>query len=228
MHALLQDITRVAVPGRYLVDSFPFLNYLPGFLAPWKAVGDAVYQRQVQLFTRHFNDVKRDMSEGKDAHCFVQSLLSTQDHGLSDLQIAFLGGVMCGSCSSHYSIIPSEPRTDAAGSDTTAGVFCLILDACRLNSTTDAINTFIMAITKHPRVAAKAQEELDRVVGRDRLPDFKDQVELPYIKAIVAEVQRWRPVIAGGLPHAVTEDDVFDGYFIPKGALARLACFLRR
>jgi hypothetical protein len=94
MHALLQDITRVAVPGRYIVDSFPILNYLPSFLAPWKVEGDAVYRRQAELFGRHLADVKRDMAEGKDARCFVQTLLGSREHGLSELQIAFLGGVM--------------------------------------------------------------------------------------------------------------------------------------
>ena len=69
----------------------------------------------------------------------------------------------------------------------------------------------------HPQVVKKAQEELDRVVGKSRLPDFNDQEDLVYIGAVVREVQRWRPIIAGGLGHATTEDDVYEGYFIPKG-----------
>jgi cytochrome P450 len=72
-------------------------------------------------------------------------------------------------------------------------------------------------VVKHPQAVRKAQEELDRAVGRDRLPGFADQPELPYLRALVAEVQRWRPIIAGGLAHATTEDDVYEGYFIPKG-----------
>ena len=39
----------------------------------------------------------------------------------------------------------------------------------------------------------KAQAEIDRVVGRDRLPTFNDRPHLPYIRAIVREILRWRP-----------------------------------
>ena len=43
----------------------------------------------------------------------------------------------------------------------------------------------------HPEVQAKARAELDRVVGCDRLPDFQDQLSLPYVTAVVKEVLRY-------------------------------------
>ena len=46
----------------------------------------------------------------------------------------------------------------------------------------------------HPEAQKKAQEEIDRVVGRDRLPSFRDYEHLPYIRAMVKEVMRWRGV----------------------------------
>ena len=85
------------------------------------------------------------------------------------------------------------------------------------DTTSDAIATFIMTMVNHPEQQRLAQEELDRVIGRDRMPGFEDSADLPYINALVKEVQRWRPVIAGGLAHATTKDDVYLGYFIPKG-----------
>lgn len=42
----------------------------------------------------------------------------------------------------------------------------------------------------YPEVQRKAQAEVDRVVGRDRLPDFSDEGSLPYVSAIVKEVLR--------------------------------------
>ena len=42
-----------------------------------------------------------------------------------------------------------------------------------------------------PEAQKKAQQELDRVVGADRLPDLSDENELPYITAIMKEVFRW-------------------------------------
>ncbi|OJA16799.1 hypothetical protein AZE42_12174 [Rhizopogon vesiculosus] len=33
------------------------------------------------------------------------------------------------------------------------------------------------------------------------------------------EVLRWNAVVPTGVPHRVTEDDIHDGYYIPKGSL---------
>lgn len=78
---------------------------------------------------------------------------------------------------------------------------------------------FFLAMTLYPDVQHKAQEEIDRVVGSDRLPGFQDRENLPYIDAIVKEVLRWHPVAPMGLAHVSTEDDICEGYLIPKGAL---------
>ena len=50
----------------------------------------------------------------------------------------------------------------------------------------------------HPEVQQKAQEEIDRVVGHDRLPTFEDRNELPYINAIFKETLRWRAIVPLG------------------------------
>ena len=71
----------------------------------------------------------------------------------------------------------------------------------------------------HPEVQRHAHAELDSVVGRSRTPAFSDAPNLPYIQAIVKEVLRWRPVLPLSLPHSTTEDDWYNGMFIPKGTL---------
>ncbi len=43
----------------------------------------------------------------------------------------------------------------------------------------------------YPEVQQRAQAELDKVVGRSRLPEFNDEASLPYISAIVKEVFRF-------------------------------------
>lgn len=73
-------------------------------------------------------------------------------------------------------------------------------------------------MTKLPEAQRKAQEEIDRVVGTARLPTFNDRANLPYVDALVKEVLRWHPVAPMGLPHTSTEDDICEGYFIPKGS----------
>jgi cytochrome P450 len=70
-----------------------------------------------------------------------------------------------------------------------------------------------------PEVQRRAQAEIDAVVGRDRLPTFADAPRLPYVRAIIKEVLRWRPSLPSGFPHAVSEDDWYEGMFIPKGTI---------
>ena len=70
-----------------------------------------------------------------------------------------------------------------------------------------------------PDVQRKAHEELDRIIGRERLPDLEDEDNLPYIRAICAEIQRWQPVGPIGIPHRLTEDDEYRGMLIPKGSI---------
>jgi cytochrome P450 len=50
--------------------------------------------------------------------------------------------------------------------------------------------TFILAMLLHPEVQKKAQQEVDSVVGCDRLPDFLDIPHLRYLSAVVKEVLR--------------------------------------
>ena len=64
---------------------------------------------------------------------------------------------------------------------------------------------------EHPEVVAKAQEEIDLVVGNDRLPTFEDRPSLPYLECILTESLRWAAPIplstidfileGGGLTH---------------------------
>ena len=79
----------------------------------------------------------------------------------------------------------------------------------------------------HPDIQKKAQSEIDRITGKARLPDFQDRPSMPYMEAMYREVMRWMPPLHIGLPHFSTEDDVYKGYFIPKGVIS-LACLVVR
>jgi cytochrome P450 len=71
----------------------------------------------------------------------------------------------------------------------------------------------------HPEKQRKAQEEIDRIIGRDRLPVFQDRESLVYVEAIYREVFRWLPPLPMIVPHISEADDVYKGYFIPKGSI---------
>ena len=60
---------------------------------------------------------------------------------------------------------------------------------------------FMLAMLAYPEVQKKAQEELDSVVGRGRMPTFADRDSLPYIQACVRESLRWKTMDPLGVPH---------------------------
>ncbi|CEL03747.1 Putative Cytochrome P450 [Aspergillus calidoustus] len=87
------------------------------------------------------------------------------------------------------------------------------------DTTSSTLYAFVQAMLLFPDVQRKAQEEIDRVIGPDRLPVMDDLQDLQYIRACMKESLRWMPTtILGAVPHAVTQDDEYMGYFIPKGA----------
>lgn len=72
---------------------------------------------------------------------------------------------------------------------------------------------------ENPDIQRLAQEEIESVVGTERLPCFSDRDVLPYTQALVLEVFRKYIIVPIGIPHRSQEDDVHDGYFIPKGSI---------
>ncbi|KAJ3775933.1 cytochrome P450 [Lentinula raphanica] len=90
-----------------------------------------------------------------------------------------------------------------AGSETTAAQLAWLMQAMIL----------------YPEAQLRAHEELDRVVGSFRPPTFDDYERLPYIRAIVKEILRWRPVAPLGIPHRLNQDDYYEGYFLPKDTI---------
>lgn len=89
-----------------------------------------------------------------------------------------------------------------AGSDTTAATLI----------------AFVQAMTVFPEVQRKAQEELTRVVGPNRMPEMSDSPMLPYIRGCVKETLRWMPTNILGVPHCVLQDDEYMGYKVPRHA----------
>ncbi len=91
-------------------------------------------------------------------------------------------------------------------------------------------------MTLYPDVQKRAQDEIARVVGKDRLPNIDDQDKLVYVGALIKEVLRFAPVAPlgtssrihyptycynfehSGLAHRAMEEDVYMGYRIPQDA----------
>jgi len=93
------------------------------------------------------------------------------------------------------------------------------LHSAAAETTSTTLTWWVLAMIAFPYTQRKAQAELDTVVGRDQMPTLTDAPSLPYLGAVIKETLRWRPVFPLGVPHAATEDDWYEGMFIPKGTI---------
>ena len=83
----------------------------------------------------------------------------------------------------------------AGGADTVGQFPSLFIHLLTTLQTVSSLATFYLAMACYPEVLKRAQEELDRVVGQDRLPSLSDRANLPYIEALVKETFRWENVV---------------------------------
>ncbi|CVK96639.1 related to O-methylsterigmatocystin oxidoreductase [Fusarium mangiferae] len=93
-------------------------------------------------------------------------------------------------------------------------------------TTSSALNSAILHLMAHPEIQERAHEEITRVVGDNRSPDFGDEDNLPYIRALGKEILRIRPVTTIGTPHYTTADIEYKGYRIPKNTVVCLSQYV--
>ncbi|CAI7617955.1 unnamed protein product [Penicillium bialowiezense] len=202
----MEDFSSALLPATWAVDFIPILKNwgdaskakldasLVKFLPEWFPGASFIkiaktYDRRQQAFSDiPYEFVKQQMKSGIFFPSFLSNLL--QDNPLEHGTEE--ENIVKWSAGSLY----------AGGADTTVS----------------SIACFFLAMALFPEVQRKAQQELDTVIGEKRLPHFHDRESLPYINALVKEVLRWHPVVPMNIAHTSTQDDICEGYFIPKGS----------
>jgi len=84
-------------------------------------------------------------------------------------------------------------------------------------TTSTTLTYAILYLMKHPEIQKKLHDEIDRVVGKSRVPCLADKPNMPYTEAVMLEVLRYSTITPLSLFHSAMEDTTFHGYFIPKG-----------
>ncbi|XP_068105617.1 cytochrome P450 2F2-like isoform X5 [Hyperolius riggenbachi] len=121
----------------------------------------------------------------------------------------------------------NDPRTQFTMESLLYALHSVFMGASDTVSTT--LRHALLIFLKYPEVENKIREEIDRVIGRDRLPEMDDRLNMPYTQAVMHEVQRFSDIAPLDLPHLVTKDVQFRGYFIPKGTdIYPLLCTVHR
>ncbi|KAG2054867.1 cytochrome P450 [Suillus hirtellus] len=180
-----------------VVGEFPILEKLPSWFPGASFVRGAILQRSLVplIVQTPFEHVKKNMAAGTAAPSMVSEALNRiSDKAKDEKEVAMLEKAIKEASASGY----------AAASETT----------------TSTLHVFLLAMILYPDVQARAQAEIDSVIGEtlERLPDWDDRASMPYINAVIQETLRWFPVVPLGIAHATSNDDVYEGYYIPKGA----------
>nr|QEA08558.1 flavone synthase II [Chrysanthemum indicum] len=96
----------------------------------------------------------------------------------------------------------------------------LILDffTAATDTTAIAIEWTLVELINNPKVLEKAKEEIDKVIGNERLVQESDTPNLPYIQAIIKEALRLHPPIPMLIRKSI-ENVTVQGYDIPAGTM---------
>ena len=87
-----------------------------------------------------------------------------------------------------------------------------------VDNPSNAVEWTIAEMLNQPQLLTKAVEEIDRVVGKERLVQESDIPRLNYIKACAREAFRLHPIAPFNVPHVAMSDTILGGYRIPKGS----------
>ncbi|SPQ21574.1 f2ac1eeb-b7f6-445d-8e4b-e27435fa4e97 [Thermothielavioides terrestris] len=189
-------VGKSGAPASSIMDRFPATRYFPDWLPFMERLRYARTWRSAieNITSLPFEAALSRMASDGDNQSFVRTRIGilhedTQKGLPSEFGIEDIKG--------------AAATIVIAGNDTTAATLMLL----------------VLYLMQNPDVQRKAQQEIDRVVGTDRLPAMDDIPNLPYTNLVLQETYRTNPLSPLGIPHASLTDDVYNGMFIPKGTI---------
>ncbi|KAK8103562.1 cytochrome P450 [Apiospora kogelbergensis] len=192
----MDQFSKAMIPGAWMVDMIPMLRHLPDWMP------GTGFKQTAKLWKATLIDTV------EKPKALVRKQMAEGRGKPSMLSQAF----------------EKAPNMDAEQEDIVkwgSGA----LYAGGADTTVSTMATFFLLLSLNPDVQRKAREEIDRVVGADRLPTLADRESLPYICAVFSEALRFHPIAPMGLPHMTTTEDEYEGYRIPKGAIVMPAAW---
>ncbi|KAK1231449.1 hypothetical protein PQX77_005429 [Marasmius sp. AFHP31] len=188
----VSDVSRKCGPtGNTPVDFFPWLRYLPAWFpgTHYATVARSQFQTVRRLYDYPLKMVQDRMKTQNYEKCFASEKLQELDDDPDAEDLEDFKG--------------AAATVFGAGADTTYATLML----------------FCLAMVLHPECQKRAYEEIISVVGKKALPDLSDRESLPTVECIVQGVLRWNVIAPFSVPHRAINEDVYNGTFIPKGAV---------
>ncbi|THU86325.1 cytochrome P450 [Dendrothele bispora CBS 962.96] len=174
--------------GSYLVDRLPLLKWIPSWFP------GAGFKRNAKIWAENSTILRDEPWEKLQASCAAGT------------------AIPCFATENLNKLKRSDTKMEEVIKNCTSFAYLAATD-----TTVSLLLSTVLSLLHNPGVQARAQKELDMVTGTSRLPDFDDRENLPYIEAIFLEGVRIHQVLPLVVPHHSIEDDVYEGYFIPKG-----------
>lgn len=189
-------------PAGALPNVVGWLAHLPAAFSPWKRRERKRHALEARLFRRGMDAVAGQMRRARS-------------------------GGAAGGPSWARTFLEDKAREEAekgpergAGTGTETGEAMYVIGLMAIAGALtigSPLQSYLLAMCHYPEWQRKLQAEIDTAC-EGRCPQWGDYEKLPMLRAVVKEVLRWRPPVPTGIPHAVEKDDVYHGYFIPKGA----------
>ncbi|KAB5588512.1 O-methylsterigmatocystin oxidoreductase [Ceratobasidium theobromae] len=190
----IDNMIEAGMYTNFLVNLFPALSYVPDWFpgTGWKRTAREWRKQKEHAVNVPYEWTKAQVAAGVAEPSILRELL--QNHKLTS-------------------------EWDVEERDRRLKQLAMVIYAGGTDTSSNVLTKFIAAMVLNPHVQAKAQQELEEVLGQFTLPTMADQDRLPYIRNVVLETLRWHPVVPLGIPHMCFEDDVYRGYEIPKGTI---------
>jgi len=185
-------LSSAVVPGKYMVEYFPFLRYLPEWMPGGRFKKEAREVRKVadNMLEMPFKAARDRIESGT----YLPSFTS-------------------------YSYSRIDEKDDLAWQEYLVKATAATIYSDGTDTTVSAMAYGLIGLLNRPDVLRRAQEEIDAAIAFGDLPTFDDEDKLPMLKAICLEALRWENVIPMPIPRMLTEDDVYKGYRLPKGSM---------
>ncbi|KAJ4480284.1 cytochrome P450 [Lentinula aciculospora] len=185
-------LSQAAMPGAFLADFFPIFKHTPDWVPfiSFRKKAQEIRAVVERLGRMPFYQVLDEMAAGTTRTSFTHKLLANRSSEDDETQY-------------NEAVMWSAGSLYGAGGETTY----------------TSILVFLIGMMQNPAAQKKAQDELETVIGPERMPTLEDQAQLPYIDAVLKEVMRWRPAFPLGIPRRVDKDDEYAGYCIPSDSI---------